>query len=70
MDRHNYPFGGYHRVLRSSRGLKEKPWQHDELNVLQLDFVDRHVVKIAGEHGLILLNMRCKIQGSGNFKFF
>lgn len=49
MDRNNYP-GGYHRVLRSSRGLKEKPWHHDELNVLQLDFVDRHVVKIAGKH--------------------
>lgn len=49
MDRNNYP-GGFNRVFRSPRGLKEKPWQHDDLNVLQLDFVDRHVVKIAGNH--------------------
>lgn len=36
-------------MLRSSRGLKEKPWVRDELNVLQLDFMDRHVAKIAGK---------------------
>lgn len=39
---------GYH-VGRITRGVKQKPWLHDELNVLQLDFVDRTVVKIAGE---------------------
>ena len=42
-----------HRVLRSSRGLKEKPWVRDELNVLQLDFMDRHVAKIAGKLHII-----------------
>ncbi|KAL7025334.1 hypothetical protein ACKWTF_013447 [Chironomus riparius] len=42
-----------HRVLRSSRGLKEKPWVRDELNVLQLDFMDRHVAKIADERDAI-----------------
>jgi hypothetical protein len=49
MDKNNFP-GGHHRVFRTSRGLKQKPWQHDELNVLQLDFADRHVAKIAGKH--------------------
>jgi hypothetical protein len=47
MDDKNFP---RHRVCRNPRGLKDKPWVHDELNVLQLDFMDRHVVKIAGKH--------------------
>lgn len=46
MDGKNFPRS--HGVFRNSRGLKEKPWTHDNLNVLQLDFMDRHVVKIAG----------------------
>lgn len=61
MDRNNSFPGGHHRVLWNSRRLKEKPWQHDELNVLQLDFVDRHVVKIAGKHAhvLFLITLSC-----------
>lgn len=47
MDGKNYQ-KGYH-VGRISRGVKEKPWSHDDLNVLQLDLFDRTVVKIAGE---------------------
>lgn len=47
MDRKNYQ-KGYH-VGRSSRGIKDKPWSHDDLNVLQLDLFDRTVVKIAGK---------------------
>lgn len=46
MDR-NYHKG--HMVGRSPRGLKEKPWIHDDLNVLQLDMFDRTVIKIAGK---------------------
>lgn len=42
-------FQRHRLVLRSTRGLKEKPWTRDELNVLALDFMDRHVVKIAGK---------------------
>lgn len=47
MDGKNYQ-KGYH-VGRISRGVKEKPWSHDDLNVLQLDLFDRTVVKIGGE---------------------
>ena len=43
----NYQNG--HHVGRITRGVKEKPWVHDELNVLQLDLFDRTVVKIAGK---------------------
>lgn len=39
---------GYH-VGRHLRGVKDKPWSHDDLNVLQLDLFERTVVKIAGE---------------------
>lgn len=46
-NRKNYQ-KGYH-VGRITRGVKEKPWSHDELNVLQLDLFDRTVVKIAGK---------------------
>lgn len=41
---------GYHVGGRIQGGWKQKPWSHDELNVLQLDLFDRTVVKIAGEH--------------------
>lgn len=47
MDRKNFQ-KGYH-VGRVVRGVKEKPWLHDDLNVLQLDLFDRTVVKIAGK---------------------
>lgn len=47
MDGKNYQ-KGYH-VGRNPRGVKEKPWCHDDLNVLQLDLFDRTVVRIAGE---------------------
>jgi hypothetical protein len=47
MDGKNYQ-KGYH-VGRTVRGVKEKPWSHDDLNVLQLDLFDRTVVKIAGK---------------------
>lgn len=47
MDGKNYQ-KGYH-VGRNPRGIREKPWSHDELNVLQLDMFDRTVVKIAGK---------------------
>lgn len=48
MDGKNFQ-KGYH-VGRNTRGVKEKPWSHDDLNVLQLDLFDRTVVKIAGEN--------------------
>jgi hypothetical protein len=48
MDGKKFP-KGYH-VGRVQQGWKQKPWSHDELNVLQLDMFDRTVVKIAGEH--------------------
>lgn len=35
-------------VRKSPRDLKEKPWTNDDLNVLQLDIVDRVVFKTAG----------------------
>ena len=47
MERKNFQ-KGYH-VGRMIRGVKEKPWLHDDLNVLQLDLFDRTVVKIAGK---------------------
>lgn len=47
MDGKNYQ-KGYH-VGRYLRGVKEKPWSHDDLNVLQLDLFERTVVKIAGK---------------------
>jgi hypothetical protein len=50
MDGKNYQ-KGYH-VGRFTRGVKEKPWSHDDLNVLQLDLFDRTVVKIAGKNRL------------------
>lgn len=55
MDGKNYQ-KGFH-VGRSSRGVKEKPWSHDELNVLQLDLFDRTVVKIAGEKCLNFVDL-------------
>lgn len=36
-------------VRRSPRDIKEKPWINDDLNVLQLDIVDRVVLKTAGK---------------------
>lgn len=45
---------GYH-LRRTTRGVKEKPWIHDQLNVLQLDLFDRTVVKIAGKKTLIFI---------------
>lgn len=42
----------YHQgfnVVRSPRGLKDRPWIHDDLNVLQLGLFERTVVRIAGE---------------------
>lgn len=60
MERNNYP-GGFNRVFRTPRGLKEKPWQHDDLNVLQLDFVDRHVVKIAGKIKVLIFKKSLEI---------
>lgn len=47
MDGKNYQ-KGFH-IKRNPRGIKEKPWSRDDLNVLQLDLFDRTVVKIAGE---------------------
>lgn len=50
MDGKNYQ-KGFH-VGRNTRGVKEKPWSHDDLNVLQLDLFERTVVKIAGKRNL------------------
>lgn len=50
MDGKNYQKGFL--VGRNTRGVKLKPWSHDDLNVLQLDLFERTVVKIAGKRNL------------------
>lgn len=60
MDGKNYK-QGFH-VARNSRGVKDKPWVHDDLNVLQLDLFDRTVVKIAGKK--ISQKLRIKISSN------
>lgn len=32
-----------------SEWVKAKPWDHDALNLLQLDHFDRSVIKVAGK---------------------
>lgn len=43
-------------VRQPPRDIKEKPWTNDELNVLQLDTVDRVVYKTAGNCENVLSN--------------
>lgn len=43
-------------VRQSPRDLKEKPWTNDDLNVMQLDVVDRVVFKTAGKCENVLNN--------------
>jgi hypothetical protein len=59
MDGKNYQ-KGYH-VGRNTRGVKEKPWSHDDLNVLQLDMFDRTVVKIAGKQTVMIKKWTTKL---------
>lgn len=60
MDGKNYQ-KGYH-VGRHQRGVKEKPWSHDDLNVLQLDLFERTVVKIAGKKAILMIPISDKAQ--------
>lgn len=43
-------------VRQPPRDLKEKPWTNDDLNVMQLDIVDRAVFKTAGKCENVLNN--------------
>lgn len=35
-----------------SEWVKAKPWDHDALNLLQLDHFDRSVIKVAGKFSI------------------
>lgn len=52
-----------------SEWMKAKPWDHDALNLLQLDHFDRSVIKVAGKFSsTITCTINLKFQNTKKFK--